>query len=113
MLNLEVIARVCNTVIRNQNKLLGDDSIPEWDKLSEDLKRSNYIGIQYVIDNPEVTPQEIHATWCKTRIDSGWIFGDTKCDIKKTHPCLVSFEELPIEQQIKDELFISTVKSFL
>lgn len=113
MLNLEVIARVCNTVIRNQNKLLGDDSVPEWDNLPEDLKRSAFVGIQHVIDHPEITPQQMHDSWCKFRLDDGWKFGEFKCATQKTHPCLIPFEELPIEQQIKDELFISTVKSFL
>jgi hypothetical protein len=41
------------------------------------------------------------------KLADGWIYGKNKDPEASppTHPCLVSFEELPREQQFKDKLF--------
>ena len=39
----------------------------------------------------------------------GWTYGTVKDAEAKTHPCLLPYSELPQEQKIKDQLFISVV----
>jgi len=51
--------------------------------------------------------------WLKERVNDGWVYGDIKNPIAKTHPCIVNYEDLPEEQKVKDKLFISIVKSIL
>jgi hypothetical protein len=41
----------------------------------------------------------------KEKVDNGWVFGEVKDAEAKTHPCIVPFEQLPVEQQAKDYLF--------
>lgn len=43
-----------------------------------------------------------HDVWGKVRIEQGWVYGDTRNDEKKTHPCLVSYEELPESEKEYD-----------
>ena len=46
------------------------------------------------------------------KLKDGWKFGEVKNPETKEHPCMVAYEELPKEQQTKDALFISVVRSF-
>ena len=38
----------------------------------------------------------------------GWTYGETKDAKKKTHPNLVPFYQLPIQERMKDIMFIYT-----
>jgi hypothetical protein len=44
-------------------------------------------------------------------MNEGWVYGETKDPVAKTHPCLVAYNDLPIEQQVKDHLFRAVVKA--
>ena len=46
------------------------------------------------------------------KLKDGWKFGEVKNAKTKEHPCMVPYEKLPKEQQTKDALFISVVRSF-
>jgi hypothetical protein len=48
----------------------------------------------------------------KQKLDDGWKYGPVKDPEKKEHPCLVSFSELPKEQQAKDFIFRAIVHCF-
>ena len=38
--------------------------------------------------------RNVHEVWAKSRIDEGWRYGPERNDRLKTHPCLVSYDEL-------------------
>jgi hypothetical protein len=42
--------------------------------------------------------------------EAGWMWGKEKDVEKKLHPCMVPWEELPVEQRVKDYLFRAVVK---
>ena len=50
---------------------------------------------------PELSPlvekmaESVHDTWMKTRFEQGWTYGAERDDLRKTHPCLVPYDELP------------------
>lgn len=50
-----------------------------------------------------------HDNWKKDKIADGWVYGETKDTVLKTHPCIVEWWELPPEQQFKDRLFCAIV----
>lgn len=59
----------------------------------------------------ESMAKNVHETWAKTRISQGWTYGEQRDDEKKTHPCLVPYEELPEEEKEYDRnTAISTLK---
>lgn len=51
----------------------------------------------------------MHDSWLAEKARDGWVYGKVKDADAKTHPCIVPFSQLPVEQQIKDALFRATV----
>lgn len=48
-------------------------------------------------------------SWLAVKRAEGWQYGHVKDPAKKLHPCFVPYEALPMEQQVKDALFIGVV----
>ena len=108
----EMIARVCHEVNRIYCESMGDNSQPEWEEAPEWQVASAISGVQFHLDNPNSTPEMSHQNWCKDKVLAGWTWGPVKDPDKKQHPCLVPYEELPKEQQVKDAFFTVIVDSF-
>jgi hypothetical protein len=47
----------------------------------------------------------------KEKVDLGWVYGEVKDAEKKTHPCILPYDELPLQQRTKDYLFKQVVDS--
>ena len=47
----------------------------------------------------ELMAKNEHELWAETRLKQGWIYGEHWDDKKKTHPCLVPYEDLPEEEK--------------
>ena len=43
----------------------------------------------------ELLAKNAHDVWAKKRMEEGWRYGPARDDARKTHPCLVPYEELP------------------
>lgn len=106
-------AKVNHEVNVSINRFHGKESRPVWDKLTEDERNKAFASVQSVIDNPSITPAESHQKWMDNKLADGWRYGPVKDEIKKTHPDLVGYDELPDEEKLKDYLFITIVKCFL
>jgi len=107
------IARVCHEANRAFCATLGDMTQMEWDKAPMWQKQSALNGVYaHLCHKGPMPPGESHRLWMEEKTRKGWIFGEEKDPEKKTHPCMVPFEQLPIEQQMKDHLFGSIVASF-
>ena len=50
----------------------------------------------------EEMAKNVHEVWAETRIKQGWTYGAERNDERKTHPCLVPYEELPEEEKDYD-----------
>lgn len=50
----------------------------------------------------EQMSKNVHEVWSEARIKQGWIYGEQRNDVLKTHPCLVPYEELPEEEKEYD-----------
>ena len=105
------IAKTCHEINRQFCLGLRDHSQTDWYNAPAWQRESAIDGVLYHIENPNSTPQDSHINWMVVKIEDGWQYGETKCSIAKTHPCLVPFEQLSLAQQTKDILFHSTVKA--
>lgn len=50
----------------------------------------------------EQMAKNVHEVWAQNRIKQGWTWGKERSDELKTHPCLVSYEELTEDEKLYD-----------
>lgn len=109
---MDFIASVCHNVNKAYCDSIGDSSQVSWEDAPDWQKESCINGVKYALANPDGTPEQQHESWLADKIQDGWVYGDMKDVDKKTHPCIVPYEELPLSQRIKDYLFKGVVDSF-
>ncbi len=99
----------------NQNAVycdsIGDSTQTTWSQATEGIRKSAVIGVINIILEPEMTPEMSHDNWVRYKLEQGWGYGEVKSVENKTHPCIVSWKMLSLEQQKKDNLFIELVKN--
>lgn len=105
------IARVCHEVNRAYCRALGDNSQPAWDDAPEWQRTSAINGVLFHSVNPDAGPDHSHNEWLAEKRATGWKFGPVKDAEKKEHPCFVPYEQLPVEQKVKDYLFGAVVRA--
>jgi hypothetical protein len=50
----------------------------------------------------ELIARQSHIVWVESKITAGWVYGKIKDAVKKTHPLLVDWQQLPEEEKQKD-----------
>lgn len=50
----------------------------------------------------EEVAKNVHEVWAEGRMEDGWTYGEERNDELKTHPCLISYEQLPEEEKDYD-----------
>lgn len=114
--NIEQVARVCHEANRAYCQTIGDDSQPTWDQAPQWQKDSAINGVKFHVahlsagDRP--SPSASHESWMKQKADEGWKFGPVKDAAKKEHPCFVPYNELPLDQRMKDYVFAAIAEAF-
>jgi hypothetical protein len=110
-MKIEEIAKVCFEANEALCEIIGDTSAKSWEEASEITKNSIIVGVKLYLTRPTSTPMDAHNAWLDYKRAEGWVWGEEKDEVKKTHPNLVTFDQLPLEQKAKDYLFISVVNS--
>lgn len=112
---IEQAAKVAHETNRAWCEANGDMSQPSWEDAPDWQKESAIAGMEFHMANPNAGDSASHDSWSAQKAKDGWVWGEVKDPEANppTHPCLVPFEELPIEQQIKDSLFRSVAHSIL
>lgn len=107
------IAKLCHEANRAYCLFQGDTSQKEWAASPDWQKESAINGVKMYIEFAHASPEDSHEAWCREKIETGWKYGATKDPEKKEHPCLVTYQELPYEQQMKDSIFGGIAKSMI
>jgi hypothetical protein len=105
------IAIVAHAVNAAYCQSLGDRSQSPWDQAPEWQQQSALVGVTMHLTNPDATPEQSHESWLAEKVAAGWTYGPVKDPELKQHPCCVPYDELPIEQRVKDHLFKAVVNS--
>lgn len=105
------VAKICHEANKVFCVSIGDFSQVPQVIAPENIKQSVITGVEFHLAG-KYTPEESHNSWIEFKVNDGWVYGPEKdSEKKKTHPCLVPYNELPEEQQIKDYLFSGIVDS--
>lgn len=108
-MDIAKVAKVCYDANRSYCASIGDHSQLVWEDAPEWQRSSAFKGVLFHFENPNASPSASHDSWLKEKIDNGWVHGLVKDPEKKEHPCIVPFDQLPLEQQKKDILFKAVV----
>ncbi len=58
--------------------------------------------------------RNVHAVWARTRLEQGWRYGPRRDDVRREHPCLVPFDELPdSEKEYDRRVALDTLRALL
>ena len=85
--------------------------VPEkWDERDEKFRNqmTDIVG-QYLSMEQLPTPEQAHNSWMESYFKMGWKYGKERDALKKTHPDLVPFSELPQDERDKDAIFLTLV----
>lgn len=50
----------------------------------------------------EKLAENVHENWSAGRVAEGWVYGETRDDVKKTTPCLIPYADLPENEKAYD-----------
>ena len=65
-------------------------------------------------DLTERLSRNAHEIWAQQRLADGWRWGPARDDVRKLHPSLVPYEELPESEKVYDRsTAMETVKAIL
>lgn len=103
------IAIACHEANKAWCEVNGDTSQKHWPDAENWQRESAMKGVEFRLNNPGAGQDAQHNAWMKDKIENGWVYGEIKDPIVKTHPCIVPFEKLPEFQQKKDALFCAIV----
>ena len=110
---IERAAAAAHDVNRAYCLSLGDDSQVPWLEAPDWQKESAIAGAIELSKQPNRTAREQHELWLAHKTRDGWVHGAVKDAVKKTHPCMVPYRDLPPEQQAKDTIFRAVVVGVL
>ncbi len=110
---VEMAAELAHEANRMYCDSIGDSSQHPWAGTPTLIKNSARQGVLNILDGKVTAPGQSHEEWVKYKTAEGWTHGPVKDIEARTHPCLVPFDQLPLDQQVKDHLFFNLVKAIL
>ena len=68
----------------------------------EPLDTSAVVLDDQILELTELLAKHAHDLWARQRLGDGWRFAPQRCDVARTHPCLISYEDLPDNEKEYD-----------
>jgi hypothetical protein len=110
----DYLANICHELVMAIRKLNDEKDFDiKYADLSDEEKNRVSNLIKRILYNPEITAKKLHNEWIEEKAKDGWIYGEKTDRDKKIHACMVEYEQLNFFQQLKDKIFIETVKFYI
>lgn len=103
----EQIAGIIHEANRQLRIVLGESPGPHWMECDPQMRETTVNGV--IKAQAGATPEELHEEWVALKGAQGWTIGQYKDVRRRKHPCMVPYDELPPEQQLKDQMFHAMV----
>lgn len=112
MTNILQIAMVCHEANRAFCITKGDmHPYVNWFFAPQWQIESAIDGVKHAMAHPDAAPEDSHNNWMAGRIADGWVYGEVKDPVAKTHPCMLPYDQLPDFQRKKDAMFLAIVRA--
>jgi len=113
IMNTIQIAKIAHEVNKAYCEAIGDNSQVGWDEAPEWQRVGVVDGVEFHKKNPSASASASHGNWLALKTSQGWVYGEAKDPEKKTHPCCVPYDKLPVEQKARDYIFRQIIHSIL
>jgi hypothetical protein len=104
------IAIACHEANRRYCDDIGEEGQVMWDDAPEWQRKSAIKGVTGHLLGDIATPEQSHESWLKEKQDTGRVYGEVKDPVKKTHPSMVAYGDLPPAERKKDSIFSDVVR---
>lgn len=105
------VKEACAAAAHEVNKVFcdmtGDPSQGHWEQAPEWQREASIEGVAVALQG--ASPRQLFEAWKAAKQRDGWTHGPVKDGEKKTHPCLVGYDDLPPAQKAKDGLYSAVV----
>jgi hypothetical protein len=113
---IELVAKICHEANRAYCQAIGDLTQTDWEEAPDWQKTSVINGVKFHLATLRIgskpSPSASHENWMSVKAQEGWKYGPVKDPVKKEHPCFRPYNQLPIEQKLKDYIFYAIVEAF-
>lgn len=92
---------------------LGQTSGLMWEQLPERTRIEVETGVRDISTGRVKSPPQMHERWRDAMIKDGWTSGLVIDRENKKHPAICAFDELPILEQAKYNLFWSVAQTMI
>jgi hypothetical protein len=108
---IEACARAAYEANRAYGIAIGEvsEAHPHWEYAPDWQRQSTRNGVAGALAGND--PQQSHESWLAEKSRDGWVWGPVKDPVKKEHPCMLDYEDLPPDQRAKDELYLAVVRA--
>lgn len=110
------VVKICRIVFAGANALrleLGQTSGLQWEQLPQRTRNEIEIGVRDIATRKAKVPADLHVTWRDAMRRDGWDFGLVRDAERRTHPAICAFDELPVMEQAKYQLFFTMTQTLV
>jgi hypothetical protein len=113
IISTDKIAVIVYEATRIFGDAFGDIARPRVEEASEWRLKGVKFGVERFVKNPDITLEEIHSTWVWGMVLAGWEWGRELDVNEMTHPDLVGYNRLSIQQKVRYRLLEVITKTLL
>lgn len=110
-IDVEQVARTCHQALKTYSESIAEYHLSNWGDASERYRELMCIAVEIHLAG-DFDAEVTHSSWVEEQLNQGWSYGPVRDVKKKQHPCIVPFNQLPREQQLKGQIFRNIVHAF-
>ncbi|MBI1360028.1 MAG: hypothetical protein GC155_07050 [Alphaproteobacteria bacterium] len=107
------IAQVMHEAVRAWQAANGQRPAPPWSRAPKWMISSSREAVLWRLANPDASAAAHHEQWIQEKKSRGWKHGKKKSAWRKTHPLMVSYEDLPEVERRKDALVAAVIDALI
>jgi hypothetical protein len=104
-----VVAQVVHEAVRSWQRANNQPASPAWNRAPNWMKSSTIAAVTYRLANPGAPNSAQHELWINEKRAAGWKLGRTKDGLRKTHPLMIDYDQLPLVERRKDALVAGVI----
>lgn len=105
------IAQVMHEAVRAWQAANDQPASPPWSRAPKWMREASREAVIWRLDNPKAPSSAQHDQWVAQKKAAGWKYGKTKSGVKKTHPMMVAYSQLPEVERRKDAMVGALIDS--